>query len=192
VNAEVDIRPDARARLAEATRAVHEALHRDPVLSVLTRPGLEQGAYLRALSAFRIFFGTVEAARRAQDAFPTFSLAHECLALQRDLSAAQERATLDLSGHVELLGALYVAHGSAFGKGTFRAHVTSAFPEVPHHFVTRRAAPSIWRDLVAHLNAVAAQPGALEQLQTGANKAFGLMQTVCADAAPDTDQEDCD
>jgi len=184
VNARADIVPDARARLADATRTIHEALHHDPVLSVLTRPGLTPASYAHALTAFQEFFTGIEAARRAQVAFPAFSLAGECQALFND-TGETSNARFALGDQTEVLGTLYVAHGSAFGKGTFRTHVTTALPHLPHFFVLRRSTPAVWRDLVAELDAAAQVPGGLEHLETGAHKAFGLMQCVCARIARD-------
>lgn len=171
--------PITRQALADATRDVHLALHRDPLLSRLLDASLQIKEYHAALSAFAVFYGTVEAGRRSFGLWPDYSLKAECAALAQDLNTEELLHEMpDYVCHLQLLGGLYVAHGSAFGKRVFGKIVQSALPDHSHCFVRQSADLGLWRALLHTIEAQGAQKKTVTALQTGARQSFELMQAL--------------
>jgi heme oxygenase len=170
-----------RACLADHTRAVHEALHHDPVLSRLAQPGVPEADYRDALTAFSAFYRAVERVREEVQLWPQFSLHAECAALEQDIGP-RDAARMDRrlftgpARHAAVLGALYVAHGAGFGRASMRANVLCALPHLPHHFLRLPTSPTRWRALVAALEATSAEASDLAAARSGAALAFATMR----------------
>ncbi|MEO1363804.1 MAG: hypothetical protein AAFU86_08525 [Pseudomonadota bacterium] len=165
-----------RQHLARVTRDIHEALHNDPVLSVLSAPTLTPATYRAALQVFSVFYQSVERKRVALACCDDFALQDECSALSRDLGGcAPDAPDLSLSNGMQLLGALYVAHGASFGRGTFRANVTRRLPDHSHTFVGLRTDARRWQTLVATLEDAGQDATNLRHIQTGATRAFAYV-----------------
>ena len=173
-------RSDGQVRqyLSRVTRDVHEALHVDPVLRPLRAPGLTLSAYHAALGAFGTFYQMVEANRRRLGVYEGFALQDACDALREDAPHTIETSPCAPLFHTapEVLGALYVAHGASFGRGTFRKNAMSHLPSHPHRFVQLRPDPSRWQALIAELDRVGACNTTLGQVETGAQAAFRFMR----------------
>ncbi|MEM0923469.1 MAG: biliverdin-producing heme oxygenase [Pseudomonadota bacterium] len=174
-----------RQRLAEATRAAHEALHLHPLLSKLTAPAITLAEYLACLEVNRCFYREIERSRRDCDAHPQLSLAQECDALDADLRTHEpcrfraELRSLDLA---ELLGALYVAHGARFGRSMIARMLQGLPQERPMAFFGQRSQPDQWRDLLTRLDDAADQPGAERRMIAGAETAFVFMADLADEA----------
>ena len=165
-----------RQHLARVTYDIHEALHHDPVLSVLNAPALTSRAYHAALTVFCMFYHSVERERLRLGAHDVYALHDECAALLRDLDGRTPDAPdLSLPNDMQLLGALYVAHGASFGRGTFRANVTRLLPDHSHAFVSLRTEARRWKMLVAVLEDAGQDAAALRHIQTGATRAFAYV-----------------
>ncbi len=174
------LKPTARAYLASSTRQVHEALHHDPALSKLTSPELTVEEYRAALAAFGAFYGAIEGARQRIGVFERFSLRRDCEALTRDLDTpAPLRSDISLACELQILGALYVAHGASFGRNAFRANVLETVKGKKHHFVSLKPATGLWRDLINRLERAGQSEEALAQIRAGAELAFSYMQAAC-------------
>ncbi|WP_299848843.1 hypothetical protein [uncultured Roseovarius sp.] len=176
----INLELTARAHLASSTRKVHDALHKDPLLSKLTSPNLTAKEYYAALAAFGAFYFAIESERKRIGVFEQFSLYRECEALTRDLNPPfPSQPMIYLANESELLGALYVAHGATFGRNTFRANVLKAMPGRQHQFISLQIVPNLWRELVDKLESHCKPEGALEQMTAGAERSFSYMQAAC-------------
>lgn len=174
------LKPAVREYLAASTRQVHDALHEDPVLSKLTSPDLTVKEYLAALAAFNAFYFAIEMERKRFDLFEQFSLHRECDALICDLNISRPSQTdIHFASELELLGALYVAHGATFGRNTFRANVLRAVKGKEHHFVSLRPAPDLWNELTNRLDCSCQSKDALAQMRAGAERSFSYMRAAC-------------
>lgn len=170
---------NVRQHLERVTRDIHQVLHRDPVLGQLSDPGLTAMGYTAALSVFGAFYHGIEQARVRLGVFDRFALSLECDALSTDLRC-------EMSSHrgfatdnaLELLGALYVAHGAAFGRNTFRKNAVHALPNHSHYFVRLVADVERWKDLVAALDAAGQSPSERDHIQNGATHAFSFIHTL--------------
>lgn len=177
------MRGETRAHLSNCTRDIHTALHHDPVLSRLIEPSITHNEYMRALSAFAIFYTTIEAQRKALNIWPQFSLEAECAALREDLATVVPvyGRKFEVSSNAAALGALYVAHGAAFGRAGMRANCITRLPHVSHSFLRLSNRPNQWRSLIDALDSFAVEHVALDRLEEGATAAFQLMKCAAVD-----------
>ncbi|MEM9317810.1 MAG: hypothetical protein AAGA70_02250 [Pseudomonadota bacterium] len=171
-----------RSALSEATRAEHEALHVHPLLSRMVEPSLSMADYRGCLVAQLSFMSTIEAARLSVAGAEILSLRPECEALIADLCCADPvLARPDWArgpGHV--LGALYVAHGSQFGRKVMACAVAKALPGASRKFLSLPSNPQAWRSLLADLQTYT---GDLADLIDGAHAAFATMARAADHAA---------
>ncbi|WP_299729339.1 biliverdin-producing heme oxygenase [uncultured Tateyamaria sp.] len=168
-----------RTELMRATQDIHYALHSDPVFACLMDPQLTAHQYARALSVFAEFYGAIECARDSQSHFQELSLTSECNALSRDVGPRSGQASqFDVRGREELLGALYVAHGAAFGRNSMRANVASQLPELPHHFLNLPTQSNRWRSLKENLERTGTDVLTRQRIICGANTAFSFIARV--------------
>ncbi|MBY5933946.1 biliverdin-producing heme oxygenase [Tateyamaria omphalii] len=168
-----------RGELIHATRKIHDALHGDPLLACLTRSNLTAHAYERALSVFAQFYFAMETARDDTDLFPEFGLKAECLALKRDVPSATLRVhRFSVQGRPELMGALYVAHGAAFGRNSMRANVVSMLPNAPHHFLRCPTPSHRWSTLTSRLEQIGHDACARKRMIRGADQAFSFIAEI--------------
>jgi len=79
----------------------------------------------------------------------------------------------------DLLGALYVLHGSSFGSAQIVRSLRKRFPDVPEHyfFQTRKEA---WRALMAALEALS--PSELDRAVGGATALFRFYHALATEA----------
>ncbi|MEM6758254.1 MAG: hypothetical protein AAF601_02125 [Pseudomonadota bacterium] len=176
--------PTVRQFLARATRDIHETLHHDPILSRLNSTHIRPDEYHAALTILGRFVCAVERERLRYDLFAAFTLDPLCTAVSADLGGPlAAEAPLALRDPAALLGALYVAHGAAFGRNSFRKTVTRALPEMRHAFVNLRMATAQWQGLIAALEEAGEDPAGLNSLLLGAQSAFDCVRHLC-DAAP--------
>ena len=165
-----------RASVAADTRALHEALHAHPVLRLLTSRDLNNAAYTSALNGFYALYASVEAERARIDIWPDLALGRERNALLADLGVPSVHPQADwLGSSSALLGALYTAHGAAFGRSSFRANVIACLPDAPHTFMRLRTAKSQWRCLLDRMEARAHRK---QEIAEGARMAFALLPRV--------------
>ena len=165
-----------RTELMRATQDIHHALHSDPVFACLMDPQLTAHQYARALSVFAEFYGAIERARSSHSHFQELNLTAECTALSYDVGPLNGPASqFDIRGREELLGALYVAHGAAFGRNSMRANVASQLPELPHHFLNLPMQSNRWRSLKENLERTGTDVLTRQRIVCGANAAFSFI-----------------
>ena len=119
----------ASVRLKQATRAVHEQLHRTPLLAAFERAELDIAGYVRVMHVFHEFYASID--EPVEDAMPLlaampepFKYVPRAPMFARDLaslgvvlpSATMSRSTrFAISSAAELSGVLYVVEGSILG-----------------------------------------------------------------------------
>lgn len=173
-----------RSRLVEDTQVAHNALHMDPVLSGLVSAKLSPERYYNALRVFLDFYQTIEIERRRHGLWPCYRLASTVSALRNDLSMAiPNELPLCLADHKEVLGALYVGHGAAFGRNIIRRNVKKTLAEANIQFLEQMPDPLVWQNLCNDLEAQGASPEGYAALWKGAVKAFSLIGYLAKAAA---------
>jgi len=177
------MRGNTRTHLSNCTRNVHTALHHDPVLSRLVDTSISRTDYMRALSAFAVFYTTIETQRKILDLWPEYSLDAECAALQMDLgtNVSNLASSFKFGCRATALGGLYVAYGAAFGRAHMRKNCVARIPESSHAFLKLSNQPDRWRSLVDTLDTFASNHLALRRMETGATIAFQLMNRAAVD-----------
>ncbi|MEM6587814.1 MAG: biliverdin-producing heme oxygenase [Pseudomonadota bacterium] len=170
-----------RSFLATKTGAEHQALHDHPLFSKLVSEELTAEEYAACIDAqFRAFQG-IEAARQRLDAYGDFTLMPQISALSEDLdhpTAPQEE--LPFTTPDEVLGALYVAHGSQFGRAVIRRALQTNLPNEPRAYFDMPTDAKGWRTFLQAMEAT--DPGKSDAVLHGATVAFELMHKE-ADAA---------
>jgi heme oxygenase len=171
--------PSVRAQLLAATSSVHEALHRDALLGRLLRSDMSLSEYVATLRVFHGFFGSVEAERCRMGCWQTFSLDAIIGALTADLGNHQTHtAQWRLETSLEVLGALYVAHGASFGRNVFRRNIEYALPAAPQAFLDLPGPARPWVELTDLLEVLGQTSESFEGLKTGAERAFALVSSL--------------
>jgi heme oxygenase len=117
------------ARLKQATRAVHDQLHRTPLLAAFERAELDIDDYLRVLQVFHDFYAAID--QPIEDAMPLlpalpepFEYVPRAPMFARDLASLGVRSLqtgmsqppqFSIASTGSLAGALYVVEGSILG-----------------------------------------------------------------------------
>ena len=178
---------DVRARLAADTREAHESLHVHPLsLALQARPN--QQVVTANLLAARCFGVGLEHRRAALGVWTELTLAPALTLLEEDLGATPPDpgcSSLRLAP-VEMLGALYVAHGAQFGRRQLAQCLTrAAFGPVPAYY---RCPPDLatWRALADLLEMAGAAAGGYPALRAGALTAFNRYREALDHAIPCT------
>ncbi|WP_299686509.1 hypothetical protein [uncultured Tateyamaria sp.] len=175
-------RINVRKHLAHVTDDVHQALHHDPLLSRLMNPGLTASDYADALAVFHGLYAAVERARTQMDVYPEFSVHRECHSLEQDLrhrdgpSLGSPRFRLGCEHAV--LGALYVAHGAAFGRNSMRSNILHALPQRRHHFVGLSPSADLWTSLLKELDMRGQVSADLVRIEQGADRTFAYVSRL--------------
>lgn len=170
---------DVRQALAEATAPAHRALHVHPWIARLNAPDLSVQVYGQILLAYYSIYTEVEARRVAADVFAGLGLGPAVSALAADISALGKRkatrwcpVSAAWTEPVEILGALYVLHGSGFGARVLNASIARNLPAVPRNYFALGTSPILWRKLKGALQAFADEPAGQEKLIASANATF--------------------
>ncbi|MEO0372491.1 MAG: biliverdin-producing heme oxygenase [Pseudomonadota bacterium] len=172
-----------RSFLATKTGAEHQALHDHPLFSKLVSEALAAEEYSACMEAQLRAFRAIEAAREGLNAHAGFTLAPQIAALSEDLQHPDPSDdALDLRTADEVLGALYVAHGSQFGRAVIRRAVQANLPGEPRAYFDLPTDAAGWRAFLQAMEAT--DPGQSGAVLRGATLAFELMH-VEADAAWD-------
>lgn len=185
MNKVVDL--NVREYLKTSTQSVHEALHHDPLFSRLLKSDLQTHEYQSCLRVSLTFFDSIEKVRASEDLHHTFSLARFIDALRADLGQAglsQELNTAIKTEFVreQLLGALYVAHGSQFGRQVIGQAVAQSLPNASRQYFDMKSGQENWRLLLSRLENEATAPHKLAAIETGANSAFSLFSDLAEKA----------
>ncbi|MEO0989401.1 MAG: biliverdin-producing heme oxygenase [Pseudomonadota bacterium] len=172
---------DVRQRLARTTRGVHEALHVHGVMGRLAAKGLTLDQYRSALTVLASSFAAIENRRADLAVWADFGLAIELQALENDVGCVAAPVAGDwLSDDLAVLGALYVAHGSGFGRQVLAKSVRLSLDEAPRAYMELPADPKRWRSLLAALEHP--RPcSEVDAIERGAVAAFDLVSRL-ADA----------
>ncbi|MEO0772867.1 MAG: biliverdin-producing heme oxygenase [Pseudomonadota bacterium] len=170
-----------RSFLATRTGAEHQALHDHPLFSKLVSQDLTAGEYTACLEAQLRAFQGIEAARVAQNAHEGFALVAQIAAMSEDLGpSVPARAALDLATADEVLGALYVALGSQFGRAVIRKALQTNLPDAPRAYFDMPTDATLWRAFLQTMEAT--DPGQSDAVLRGATMGFAAMHEE-ADAA---------
>ena len=173
--------PRVRNRLKARTDSLHQALHRDHLLSKLTRGDVSQTDYASALRAFFGFFHTVETNRIRLSCWPEYALESHLSALRQDVSgAAPCLEDTVFTNATEVFGGLYVAHGSMFGRIAMREKVIVRFPYASHQFLLLQECSEVWKCLCHDLETVGASPAEFSTFLSGSLRGFRTMQAFVA------------
>lgn len=178
----------ARRLLASATKAIHEELHNHPLVSRLLVPDLKAVEYDACLRINLCFFSQIEDARVALNAFESCCLGASVRTLLSDVKWMEDFVPVDIrpsqpditiSFHAdEILGALYVAHGSQFGRQMMAKAVARSLPHAPQTYLSLTSDMARWRKLELLLDGVQADQAAFGQVEKGAHKAFDLFKKI--------------
>ncbi len=170
-----------RSYVSENTRAIHEALHHNPILERLIDPEITPLAYRTALQLLQCFYSAVERERKRLDTWDAFALTAECNALAQDLAGhPAQTVSLTFEDPAALLGGLYVAHGASFGRAQFRKNLSTHLPDAPQAFVNQRTSKETWRLLTDCMNSYGQSAAQRGSLFDGASRGF---QAVAAASA---------
>ncbi len=170
-----------RSFLATKTGAEHQALHDHPLFSKLVSEDLTADEYMACLDAQLRAFHGIEAARQRLGAHGEFNLTAQIAALSGDLDQPDvPQQTLPLTTPDEALGALYVAHGSQFGRAVIRQALQTNLPDEPRTYFDMPTDAQGWRTFLEAMETT--DPGRSDAVLHGATVAFALMHKE-ADAA---------
>ncbi|MEO0365796.1 MAG: hypothetical protein AAF265_09915 [Pseudomonadota bacterium] len=158
----------------DATRDVHESLHVHPLsLALLNRP--TPRVVQATMTAAQWFCVTLESARTARGCWKALQLSAQLDALQSDLGtphSASQRIRLDLDSDAAILGALYVAHGSQFGRQQIRAQlIKGGASTLPAYYAMAVDRPT-WQALLDALEITGTSSEGFASLGDGAKAAF--------------------
>ena len=147
---------EARRRIADATRDVHESLHHHPYISHLTSDTLTDDMYQTILMAYKAFYGAAEARRSQLEIWPELTLQPSVTGLETDTaqnhSAIKEVDFSWVSNPLQALGMLYVLHGAGIGGRTIARHVAQTLPDASMQFLRNGINPERWKNLLSTLN----------------------------------------
>lgn len=175
-------RLSVRHWLRQQTDGVHQALHGHRLLGPLVSPDVSRSAYLAALRVFHNVFAAVEQRRAAVGIYPRFALKPAVDALTLDLRRGPAVAELPKLDSDAVLGALYVAHGAAFGGAVIGRNIAQVLPEAPRAYFGQERAPDLWTALVSEMEAHGGAAAARARLEAGAQAVFAAVAQQ-ADAA---------
>lgn len=182
-----------RQDLRDATDAIHQRLHRHPVLLPLTSPGVTPGQYRAALSGLYGFYAPVED-RLPPDAAPAAAprtprapllaadLADLAAGSGRETSAPALAADLpDLAAPDRALGVRYVLDGAAHGGRAMLPELVRRLGVGPARGARFFASAGIdaageWRALQVLLAERAARPVARADIVAGAVDTFAALE----------------
>ncbi len=175
-----------RRQLAQDTCAAHQALHAHPVFGALDAPGVRMVHYRAFLAAMAAVHRLVERQRQIRGLFPELALTEASCALDTDVAASGAQAALALvpalpptqGGAADLLGALYVLHGSRYGHGQLHRNVLARLPGAPQAFLALRPSRATWSQLCDALEVAGRSPAGRQALSTAAARAFHKVETV--------------
>lgn len=174
-----------RQWLARETAAAHQTLHRHALFHRMFTEGFSTTDYCAVLTVFSAAFEAIEERRRGLASHRDLTLGRELAALARDqreigrCPASQTMALATslargLSTPVHVLGALYTAHGSAFGAGVMARRVACVLPLAPAGYLTLPLNQGRWRALCAVLDRVERR----DHLVEGARQAFLIVKRL--------------
>lgn len=179
----------ARADLAVGTRSAHLRLHRHRWISQLASPTLTMETYSGLIAGYHLFFRHVEEIRRKSGVYPELSMREAIDALKTDQDAfatSPVRPVNDVplifSTTSEILGALYVLHGSRFGAQVLAKNIMTILPAAPVAYFLSSPSKTQWRNLLSSLETNGKSETERYRLIAAANltfDAFGRHITAC-------------
>lgn len=178
---------NVRKHLSQSTYAAHEALHSHPLFSRLLNPDLRTSEYVACLAVSLTFFEAIEDACLAQHLQQEFSLSSSIRALRADLRKSEKseiygQSWKSPSQQDELLGALYVAHGSQFGRQVIGEAVAHSLPSVDQRYFAMKSDPDTWRALLTQIENYGQDPTRCSGIEAGARSAFAIFTKLADDS----------
>lgn len=166
---------DVRDLLKSDLSQLHDSLHNHAML----REGSQTFKNLRGvqqiLVVFLILFEKIESSRLKLDLDNQYSLSDEISALCEDLIEVEIpilNRKFALYTEREVLGALYVAFGSNFGKSSLASRFNACKEAYPVNFIHKKPNVSLWRSLCNRLNDSVNNMSEYDELKFGAHTAF--------------------
>lgn len=179
---------DGRRRLASSTQAIHKELHHHPLISRILKSDLMLVEYYACLNINYLFFKQIELLRSVKGVFETFSVQQTVLLLESDLAHFKENYEWEGFSPLindcgnwsknQILGGLYVAHGSQFGRQIMAKSVARSLPTVPKTYLSHANDNAIWQALKAQLDQAKVDPIAFSQVELGAHQAFTWFKQI--------------
>lgn len=168
-----------RSRIRTATHEAHQGLHVHPLLARLQSPDLTMAELCACAAVSCTAIGVIEAERAHRNIWPELSLADHLGKVRADLDTpCQTMASgeqLALESSAELLGALYVIHGSALGAAILAKAAKAVLPDAPASFFLPPN-PKTWQDLCALLETLT--DNEVDGCEAGAVKSFAFYRRV--------------
>ncbi|MBO6673465.1 MAG: biliverdin-producing heme oxygenase [Rhizobiales bacterium] len=188
-----------RARLADETRVLHEALHHHPRLLPLASGRITEMGLATLITDYWTFYATIEA-QRAKFGWcapvdlvaPTRALASDRTAMRECFSVSPPPVhlhTLPTSG-ARCLGALYVMLGAQFGGRVLGQELAKALPDVRStYFAPCQDSLGAWRLLLSRLEDIAPLSAEANAVVHGALTTFrGLAGLLDQRSVPTVDR----
>lgn len=170
--------------LIEKTQAIHTALHTNPAILQLLGPELATKDYANILSCYYRFINTIESRRKTSKNWAQFSLENELTYLANDLENLDVNpiniATLDsnwIQNRYQLLGALYVFHGSKAGSSIMSSTIKKYNPHFPCQFLSIKSNQQQWKILMLTINAIAENSDSGQLLTEATLDTFKMFDT---------------
>lgn len=181
------IQATVRNRLADATREIHEALHVHP-LSLALLEARDQDTITAALHAALSFNHALEMQRQNHGCWPALELGDSLRALAIDLGSIRQaiHITLRLDSPHQVLGALYVAHGSQFGRQQIRAAIERHSEMATPNYYAMPVDRIGWQTLIDALEQAGADEIGFQALVQGAHSTFSAYRQALDLATPYT------
>lgn len=146
-----------RNRLRIATHEMHQGLHAHPLLARLQAPELTYAELKATAIVSCAAIKVVEAERQRRNIWPELSLFEHldtlCQQLGQQNEAESSAEAVKFENDAELLGALYVVHGSALGGAMLAKAIRVVLPHTPTSFFVPQNA-STWQYLCCMLEAL--------------------------------------
>ncbi|PJI86227.1 heme oxygenase [Yoonia maricola] len=183
--------PSVRARIAAATRSLHEELHEHPVLGRLMSTDLGEEEYTNILLCHLAFYETAERLRKQLQISTELSLAPELTWLNDDLQGDKDVCPyegLSLENRSQAIGMLYVLFGSRFGARVIHKNIKIALPTRRHKFFGNALVHDRWSFLLSIIETVSTQKQEYYDVIYGAETTFSAFGAAMlpADAVVNT------
>lgn len=165
-----------RMRLRNDLRDEHEALHDHPLMIGSTTSESFQSTGHNVLRTFYLLFEGIERNRREMDCWRQFSLSPDIILLKNDIQNdayfKNHYCNIKLDCEHAVLGALYVAIGSNFGKSVLRKRFIGDRMMLNSAYLLQKPNPAIWSAFCRTLNEVNLNEADYVKSLEGSKKAF--------------------
>jgi heme oxygenase len=171
---------DMRRYLATQTADLHESLHSHTLFTITGSAGNTKQKCLDFHKVFWRYYYGLEAAMRSFPELTQFSLVKEYALISSEYGEIDlPDCTPRLRSFEEALGALYVAHGTAFGRSSL-AQLVRDSGNSASLFLQKKPDANLWRQLLSVLDQAGETAENRRDCLSGAIKSFEYFEE-CAD-----------